>query len=79
MFSLLHRVGWSRDFAVEFPSFAVAWVLAELFYKFHSFSIECAAFLATWYCLSGLVSLAVPTIEPRRKAVRARDDFFSQE
>jgi hypothetical protein len=24
-------------------------VVAELFYKFHSFTLECLAFLATWY------------------------------
>ena len=30
-------------------------VIAEMFYKFHSFSWECLAFLATWGALSGLV------------------------
>jgi hypothetical protein len=25
--------------------------VAELFYKFHSFTLECVAFLATWYVL----------------------------
>ena len=24
-------------------------VIAEVFYKFHSFTLECAAFLVTWY------------------------------
>ena len=26
-------------------------LIAELFYKFHSFTLECVAFLATWYVL----------------------------
>lgn len=27
-------------------------LIAELFYKFHSFTLEAVAFLATWYVLS---------------------------
>jgi hypothetical protein len=42
------------------PSGAVALVIAELFYKFHSFTLECLAFLGTWYVLD----LALrPTVE----------------
>ena len=33
-------------------------MMAELFYKFHSFSLECAAFLATWFVLDALVQAA---------------------
>jgi hypothetical protein len=38
------------------PSAAVSIVIAELFYKFHSFTLECLTFLATWYSLSWLQS-----------------------
>jgi hypothetical protein len=31
------------------PALALAWLIAELFYKFHSFTLELAAFLATWF------------------------------
>jgi hypothetical protein len=31
---------------------AVAFAIAEFFYKFHSFALECLAFLVTWYVLS---------------------------
>jgi len=31
------------------PALGVSLVCAELFYKFHSFTLECAAFLVTWY------------------------------
>lgn len=37
--------------------------LAETFYRFHSFSLECVAFLATWAALYGLVSRALPRAE----------------
>ncbi len=35
------------------PVVFIAFVIAELFYKFHSFTLECIAFLATWYVLDG--------------------------
>lgn len=31
------------------PSAAVAIIVAEWLYKFHSFTLECLAFLVTWY------------------------------
>ena len=33
------------------PSGAAALVVAELFYHWHSFTLECGGFLATWYVL----------------------------
>lgn len=33
----------------QFPAFAVALLIAETLYKFKSFTLECLAFLATWY------------------------------
>lgn len=46
-----------REFArAEIPSGAIAFLVAEFFYKFHSFALECLAFLATWYVLSWLQS-----------------------
>jgi hypothetical protein len=37
--------------AINLVTIAIAFVVAELFYKFHSFTLEAAAFLATWYVL----------------------------
>jgi hypothetical protein len=34
----------------------VALLVAELFYKFGSFSLECLAFLATWYAFGMVLS-----------------------
>jgi hypothetical protein len=39
------------------PVFGVSLVIAELFYKFHSFTLECAAFLGTWFLLDAAVQL----------------------
>jgi hypothetical protein len=41
----------------EVLTLAVSIIIAELFYKFHSFSLECLAFLATWTALGGLNEL----------------------
>lgn len=46
------------------PSAAIAIVIAEVFYKFHSFTLESLAFLATWY-------LADMALEGPLTAVRA--------
>jgi hypothetical protein len=43
----------------EICTFAAALAIAELFYKFHSFSLECLAFLLTWSALSGLSDLGM--------------------
>jgi hypothetical protein len=47
------------------PSGIVALAIAELFYKFHSFTLEGVAFLATWYVADAL-------LERPLKAIRAR-------
>jgi hypothetical protein len=52
MYSLFSRVPLSLVASRELPALFAAFVIAELFYKFHSFTLECAAFLATWYGLS---------------------------
>jgi len=36
----------------EAPALGVSLLLAEIFYRFHSFSLECIAFLLTWAALS---------------------------
>jgi len=47
-------------------------LLAELLYKFHSFTLELMAFLATCYCLNALVSaLRRSSARRRRRAAPA--------
>jgi hypothetical protein len=52
--SLATREGW----LTQAPSLALALGIAELFYKFHSFTLECGAFLVTWWALSWIVRRA---------------------
>lgn len=37
--------------AINVTTLAIAFVVAETFYKFRSFTLEAAAFLVTWYVL----------------------------
>jgi hypothetical protein len=57
MFSLLRDIGIQVAFKQEAVPFVIAFLLAEFFYKFHSFALECLAFLATWFVLSYVQSL----------------------
>ncbi len=46
--------------AVTLASLAVAFVIAEQLYKFHSFTLETVAFLATWLVLRRVGLLFIP-------------------
>lgn len=60
MFSLLKELGIQLTIKREGIPFLVAFVVAELFFKFKSFALECLAFLAVWFVLSYLQSLFLP-------------------
>jgi hypothetical protein len=63
MYSYVRAVGVPAFMIREAFPCAMSFVIAELFYKFHSFTLETLAFLATWTALSAIQSLAVG---PRR-------------
>jgi hypothetical protein len=52
MYQLFRTVSVNRLVTQESPAIVSSFVIAELFYKFHSFTLECLAFLATWFVLS---------------------------
>lgn len=55
MYTLIQLLPIKRLALEQLPSLSIAWITAELFYKFHSFTLECAAFLATWFVLDALI------------------------
>jgi len=57
MYTLLHNVGLRKGLLAEAPSLILSILVAELFYKFHSFTFECVAFLVTWYAVSRAFAL----------------------
>ena len=56
MFTLWRHLGFRRAVSAEAPALIGAMAIAESLYKFHSFTLECAAFLATWCVLSAAVA-----------------------
>jgi hypothetical protein len=72
MFQLINSMTTSELFKRQLPMFLIALAIAEFFYKFKSFALECIAFLATWYVLDFIVYRLFPaagsgsTAEPPR-------------
>lgn len=57
MYGLMRDVPLRRLAVHQLPPLIAAFVIAELFYKFHSFTLECAAFLVTWFALDLLFTM----------------------
>jgi hypothetical protein len=57
--------------------FAPALVLAEMFYKFHSFTLECMAFLATWLVFDLIAEWVIRSIGSRRWTKSTSPGFVS--
>jgi hypothetical protein len=57
MYTLIRSIPL-REFVLEqVPALGTSIVIAEFFYKFHSFTLECLAFLATWGLLDAAVKI----------------------
>lgn len=55
MFTFIRSIPLRQLLLEQTPMILVSLFVAELFYKFHSFTLECIAFLATWYILDAVV------------------------
>ena len=66
MSTLLRTLSVRELLIAEAPSLAIAMVIAELFYKFHSFTLECIAFLATWYVVGSVIRGVIGYFQTRR-------------
>ena len=56
MYTLIRNTGVKRALSDEAVPLLLSFVVAELFYKFHSFMLETGAFLLTWLVVSYVVS-----------------------
>jgi hypothetical protein len=68
MFSLIKNLGVQVALKQEAVPFVIAFLIAEFLYKFKSFTLECLAFLATWFVLSFIQSLVFPNTQQRSGA-----------
>lgn len=51
MYTFLKILSTRELLLEQVPAVMISLVIAEIFYKFHSFTLECIAFLATWYVI----------------------------
>lgn len=60
MYRMLTSMSAGELLTRQVPIFSTGFVVAELFYKFHSFTLECGAFLATWFVIDAAVERLAP-------------------
>lgn len=56
MYTVIRSIRSRSLLAEQSVIMGISLLIAELFYKFHSFTLECIAFLATWFVLDTVVS-----------------------
>ncbi len=66
MYSLIRAVPVRRLVLEQMPILTASLVIAEVFYKFHSFLLETGAFLATWFVLDALWQGASAAVQRAR-------------
>lgn len=57
MYTLTRLLPLRQLLVEQLPALVASMLIAELFYKFHSFTLECLAFLGTWYLIGGVARL----------------------
>ncbi len=55
MYSLIRSLSLKSLLAEQLPSLILAMFVAESYYTFHSFLLECSCFLLTWFVFDGLI------------------------
>ena len=71
MFTLLKSIRSRSVYLNEPISFAVALLIAEMFFKFHSFLLETGAFLITWWVRGAFGHKLTTLLLPDRGAAGA--------
>jgi hypothetical protein len=66
MYTLLRTASLGTLLSTQAPAFLIAFVTAELFFKWKSFALECLGFLALWFVLDAVFSTALSMFTKRR-------------
>lgn len=64
MLEFLRGLRQSRNLLTRLPGLVLAFLVAEVFYKFHSFTLECGAFLLTWLVIDVVIEQAARLLAP---------------
>ncbi len=68
MFTLIRSIPLSQVLFRQIPALSISFIMAEMFYKFHSFTLECLAFLGTWFVVDVIFHFVTRFVEvlPKR-------------
>lgn len=69
MYSLIRSLPTRRLLSEQVPAFGSSLLIAEIFYKFHSFLLETGAFLVTWF----VIDLVLSTVMRQLRRWRSRE------
>jgi hypothetical protein len=70
MYTLIRQIPGSKLVEQQLPAIVASLLIAETFYKFHSFLLECLAFLATWFVLDFIVTKLAGLLRSERRRHR---------
>jgi hypothetical protein len=62
MYTLITRLGVRELLLRQAPIFFGSLLIAEIFYKFHSFLLETGAFLITWFILDAVAGILIRAV-----------------
>ena len=64
MYTFFRELSNRQMLIEQVPIFAIAFVIANTFYKFGSFGLELVAFMATWFLIDAAVQIVRKKIKP---------------
>jgi hypothetical protein len=67
MFTLFRNVRVREALRSEAPAFLASLLVAEFYFKFGSFTLECVCFLATWLALGAALSFVSRRLDAGRE------------
>ena len=68
MLEFIRSLNRNGTLVYQLPSMTAAFLIAENFYKFRSFALECLAFMATWYAIDLAVDILRKLLAKTRAA-----------
>jgi hypothetical protein len=65
VYQLIRTLPVQQLLARQLPMVVLSFIIAEVFYKFRSFTLECAAFLVTWFILDAIAQAVLSAMRGR--------------
>jgi len=65
VYTLIRSIPLHKLLTLQAPAFLASFVIAEMFYKFHSFLLETGALMVTWFVLGAIVHTVGSWVLPK--------------